>query len=135
MTESNRQAPWWVQVGIAVLIALGGGLIGRAITYMNKTDQATINVASLINQFADFRQSVHDDLVSIKDQIKTFPDQRAAVDALIHHGAEVDNHLSALDARVSADERTLYQAQLDINAVSKTVDAIKQASGPIRVPR
>jgi hypothetical protein len=133
--DSNKGAPWWVQVAIAVLIALGGALIGRAVTYMNKTDQATIGFATLTSQFISFQQSVHDDLVSIKDQIKGYPNQQAAVADLTRRALVTDDHLHDLDARAAAGEQKIYQEQTDLRALSSTVDDLRKASGPIRNTR
>jgi chromosome segregation ATPase len=72
------------------------------------------------------------DLAAATTLIETLRDERTD---LTRRAALTDDHLSALDARASATERTLYQTQLDAASIGKEVNDIKNASGPIRLPR
>jgi hypothetical protein len=124
--------PILVIIGIAQLAMLAGG---QTLIYLEKGDKTQTDVTSVAGQLSDLRSTVRDGFNSVQAQISGLPDQRAAIADLTRRAALTDDHLSALDARASATERTLYQTQLDAASIGKEVNDIKNASGPIRLPR
>jgi outer membrane murein-binding lipoprotein Lpp len=117
-------------------VAFSGVLLAQGVEYMRHDAQAQADVSVISSQLSDLRAGVRDGFAGIQAQISGLPDQRAAIQTLTRQATDAASHLSALDARASVDERSIYQSQTDITSLRSDVDSLKRASSaPIRQPR